>query len=146
MVMPNKVAETKAAAGAGTEEGRRPTGVPAPAAFASTTLLGMTTKQFSYALKSKLPGSLCLIIIGTEGFMDASKSHVPVEASGGNHNDHLIGGSGHDVLKGDAGDDKLVGGKGHDKLFGGAGHDTFFVEQFEEIADFQHGIDKFFIV
>src|SRR3954467_1712871 len=29
--MPNKVAETKAAAGAGTEEGRRPTVVPAPA-------------------------------------------------------------------------------------------------------------------
>ena len=32
MVMPNKVAETKAAAGADTEEGRRPTVVPAPAA------------------------------------------------------------------------------------------------------------------
>src|SRR3954453_11617514 len=30
--MPNKVAEMKAAAGAGTEEGRRPTVVPAPAA------------------------------------------------------------------------------------------------------------------
>src|SRR3954454_20747815 len=30
--MPNKVAETKTAAGAGTEEGRRPTVVPAPAA------------------------------------------------------------------------------------------------------------------
>jgi hypothetical protein len=42
--------------------------VPAPAAaLASTTLLGMTTRQFSYALKSKLPGGLCLIIIGTEG-------------------------------------------------------------------------------
>jgi hypothetical protein len=27
----------------------------------------MTTGQFSYALKSKLPGGLCLIIIGTEG-------------------------------------------------------------------------------
>ena len=79
-------------------------------------------------------------------FMDASKSHVPVEASGGAHNDHLTGGFGDDVLKGDAGDDKLVGGKGHDKLFGGAGHDTFFVEKFSEIADFQHGIDKFFIV
>ena len=32
MVMPNKVVEAKAAAGAGTEEGRRPTVVPAPAA------------------------------------------------------------------------------------------------------------------
>src|SRR3954463_8766732 len=54
-----------AAAGAGTEEGRRPTVVPAPAAgFVSATLLGMTTRQFSYALKSKLPGRLCLIIIG----------------------------------------------------------------------------------
>src|SRR3954462_1784673 len=30
--MPNRVAEAQAAAGAGTEEGRRPTGVPAPAA------------------------------------------------------------------------------------------------------------------
>ena len=27
----------------------------------------MTTRPFSYALKSKLPGGLCLIIIGTEG-------------------------------------------------------------------------------
>lgn len=32
MVMPNKVAEMKITAGAGTEEGRRPTVVPAPAA------------------------------------------------------------------------------------------------------------------
>jgi transposase len=33
VVMPNKVAEMKFAAGAGTEEGRRPTVVPAPAAI-----------------------------------------------------------------------------------------------------------------
>jgi transposase len=32
VVMPNKVVEAKAAAGAGTQEGRRPTVVPAPAA------------------------------------------------------------------------------------------------------------------
>jgi hypothetical protein len=32
VVMPNRVVEAKAAAGAGTEEGRRPTVVPAPAA------------------------------------------------------------------------------------------------------------------
>jgi hypothetical protein len=57
-----------AAAGAGTTVGLRPSSVPAPAALASTTLLGMTTRQFSYALKSKLPGGLCLIIIGTEGW------------------------------------------------------------------------------
>src|SRR3954466_9153521 len=57
-----------AAAGAGTNVGLRPSSVPAPAAaFVSATLLGMTTRQFSYALKSKLPGRLCLIIIGTEG-------------------------------------------------------------------------------
>ena len=56
-----------AAAGAGTPVGLRPSSVPAPAALASTTLLGMTTRQFSYALKSKLPGDPCLIIIGTEG-------------------------------------------------------------------------------
>src|ERR687889_673104 len=57
-----------AAAGAGTTVGLRPSSVPAPAAaLASTTLLGMTTRQFSYTLKSKLPGGLCLIIIGTEG-------------------------------------------------------------------------------
>src|SRR4051812_45796595 len=57
-----------AAAGAGTTVGLRPSSVTAPAAAcASTTLLGMTTRQFSYALKSKLPGGLCLIIIGTEG-------------------------------------------------------------------------------
>jgi len=29
----------------------------------------MTTRPFSYALKSKLPGGLCLIIIGTEGLI-----------------------------------------------------------------------------
>src|SRR4051794_8191954 len=46
-----------AVAGAGTTVGLRPSSVPAPAtACASTTLLGMTTRQFSYALKSKLPG------------------------------------------------------------------------------------------
>src|SRR3954468_14922277 len=56
-----------AAAGAGTTGGLPPSSVAAPAALASTTLLGMTTRQFSYALKSKLPGGLCLIIIGTEG-------------------------------------------------------------------------------
>ena len=32
MVMPNRVVEAQAAAGAGTEEGRRPTVVPAPTA------------------------------------------------------------------------------------------------------------------
>src|SRR3954462_4742787 len=69
-----------AAAGAGTNVGLPPSSLPAPtgalrpssvpapaAACASTTLLGMTTRQFSYALKSKLLGGLCLIIIGTEG-------------------------------------------------------------------------------
>src|SRR4051794_1543243 len=58
-----------AAAGAGTTVGLRPSSVPAPAAAcaSATLLLGMTTGQFSYALKSKLPGGLCLIIIGTEG-------------------------------------------------------------------------------
>src|SRR3954468_21446336 len=57
-----------AAAGGGTTVVLRPSSVPAPAAAcASTTLLGMTTRQFSYALKSKLLGGLCLIIIGTEG-------------------------------------------------------------------------------
>src|SRR3954447_17216598 len=57
-----------AAVGAGTTVGLPPSSVPAPtAACTSTTVLGMTTRQFSYALKSKLPGSLCLIIIGTEG-------------------------------------------------------------------------------
>src|SRR4051812_42655433 len=57
-----------AAAGAGTTVGLRPSSVPAPAAaFVSATLLGITTRQFSYALKSKLPAGLCLIIIGAEG-------------------------------------------------------------------------------
>src|SRR3954451_9759001 len=57
-----------AAAAAGTTSGLRPSSVPPPAAAcASATLLGMTTRQFSYALKSKLLGGLCLIIIGTEG-------------------------------------------------------------------------------
>jgi len=42
--------------------------VPAPAAISGfTTLLGMTTRLFSYALKGKLPGGRCLVIVGTEG-------------------------------------------------------------------------------
>ena len=57
-----------AAAGAGTTVGLRPSSVPAPAAaVVCATLLGMTTRPFSYALKLKHPGGLCLIIIGTEG-------------------------------------------------------------------------------
>jgi Ca2+-binding RTX toxin-like protein len=96
--------------------------------------------------------------------LDASKTNVKVEASGGKGNDKLSGGSAHDVLNGDAGDDvisgghgndvirgghgndKITGGSGHDKLFGGSGEDTFFVEHFNEISDFQDGVDKFFIV
>ena len=44
--------------------------------LASATLLGMTTGQFSYALKSKLPGGLCLIIIGTEGSGCGQREHL----------------------------------------------------------------------
>ena len=81
MVMPNRVVEAQAAAGAGTTVGLRPSSVPAPAAAcASATLLGMTTGQFSYALKSKLLGGLCLIIIGTEG--DAFGAWAPVPIRG----------------------------------------------------------------
>src|SRR5690349_8435847 len=66
-----------AVAGAGTTVGLRPSSVPAPATvLASTTLLGMTTRQLSYALKSKLPGSLCLIIIGTEGTVQRHLGHT----------------------------------------------------------------------
>jgi hypothetical protein len=37
----------------------------------------MTTGQFSYALKSKLLGDLCLIIIGTEGGFSKSDRTSP---------------------------------------------------------------------
>src|SRR3954463_15774466 len=71
-----------AAAGAGTTVGLRPSSVPAPAAaFVSATLLGMTTGQFSYALKSKLPGGLCLIIIGTEGSADRAEERPSVHVA-----------------------------------------------------------------
>src|SRR5688500_14539262 len=71
-----------AAAGAGTTVGLRPSSVPAPAAaFVSATLLGMTTGQFSYALKSKLQGGLCLIIIGTEG-SKSNPDHLGIAAFG----------------------------------------------------------------
>jgi Ca2+-binding RTX toxin-like protein len=85
---------------------------------------------------------------GGEGndVLDASKANIKIEANGGTGHDKLTGGSADDILKGDAGDDVITGGHGNDKLFGGAGHDTFFVESFKEIADFQHGIDQFFIV
>src|SRR3954453_15652837 len=67
-----------AAAGAGTTVGLRPSSVPVPAAACtSATLLGMTTRQFSYALKSKLPGGLCLIIIGREGTMSLKPMEIP---------------------------------------------------------------------
>jgi hypothetical protein len=50
--MPNKVAETKAAAGAGTEESRRPTVVPAPAA-ANPELSGRP-KRRTFTVREKL--------------------------------------------------------------------------------------------
>src|SRR3954471_7549525 len=84
-----------AAAGAGTTVGLRPSSVPAPAAAcASATLLGMTTRQFSYALKSKLLGGLCLIIIGTEGraFRAGSEDEglLPRLQSLGEHGPRLV--------------------------------------------------------
>jgi hypothetical protein len=56
----------------------RPSSVPAPAAaVVCATLLGMTTRPFSYALKLKHPGGLCLIIIGTEGASTTSTQKKP---------------------------------------------------------------------
>src|SRR4051812_39079008 len=64
----------EAAAGAGTTVGLRPSSVLAPAVtFISATLLGITTRWFSYALKLKLPGGQCLIIIGTEGCVQRAR-------------------------------------------------------------------------
>ena len=52
MVMPNKVAEVKVAAGAGTEEGRRPTVVPAPAA--ATPELSDRPRRRTFTAQEKL--------------------------------------------------------------------------------------------
>src|SRR4051812_50014822 len=56
VVMPNKVAETKAAAGAGTEEGRRPTVVPAPAAANPELSDRPKRRTFTAGEKLRLPG------------------------------------------------------------------------------------------
>ena len=98
-----------------------------------------------------------IIFNGGDGkdVLDASKTHVDIEAYGGKGKDILIGGSGDDMLYGDAGDDVLSGGKGNDILKGGAGHDvmtggvgadTFYKGEGDIITDFQHGIDTIFIV
>ena len=98
-----------------------------------------------------------IIFNGGDGkdILDASKTHVDIEAFGGKGKDILTGGSGDDMLYGDAGDDVLSGGKGHDILKGGAGHDvltggagadTFYKGEGDTITDFQHGIDTIFIV
>src|SRR5687767_3378466 len=50
--MPNRVAETKAAAGAGPEEGRRPTVVPAPAA--ANPELSDRPKRRTFTAREKL--------------------------------------------------------------------------------------------
>ena len=87
--------------------------------------------------------------------LDASKTHVDIEAHGGNGKDVMTGGSGNDMLFGDAGDDVLSGGKGNDILKGGAGHDvltggagadTFYKGEGDIITDFQPGHRHMFIV
>ena len=66
------------AAGAVTTVGLRPTSVPAPAATGrATTLLGMTTRLFSCALKGNLPGRRCLVIVGTEGVAPINGNLLP---------------------------------------------------------------------
>jgi len=102
-----------------------------------------------------------IIFKGGDGndWLDATKTHVKIEAYGGKGDDKLWGGSGDDILKGDQGDDilsggkgddKLYGGAGHDTLTGGAGHDTFYVDHSDTITDtikdFQAGIDSIVFV
>lgn len=61
-------------------------------------------------------------------------------------NDILYGGHQSDRLYGGDGDDRLIGGGGGDKLTGGAGADKFVLtalsDGFDEIVDFERGIDK----
>ncbi len=79
-----------AAAGAYKEGGRRPTIVSAPAAarVLLSLIWGITTGCLSYAPKGKLLAGVCLIIIGTEGFLgprlhgDAGTTEPPGEVSG----------------------------------------------------------------
>jgi Ca2+-binding RTX toxin-like protein len=78
--------------------------------------------------------------------------------NGNGGNDYLIGGDGRDTIIGGAGDDTIVGdGNGvanpfGDILTGGAGADQYwfympsesapFILRFDQITDFEHGIDS----
>lgn len=91
-----------------------------------------------------------------------SNSLANTELDGWGGNDTLTGGAGDDTLKGDEGNDRLTGGAGFDHMNGGtgndilnggtgqdymnggAGNDTYYVDQFNEMADeyLGGGIDK----
>ena len=63
--------QATAAAGAEMIVGLRPSSLSAPAAarVLLSLIWGITTGCLSYAPKGKLPAGVCLIIIGTEGFI-----------------------------------------------------------------------------
>lgn len=77
---------------------------------------------------------------------------------GGDGNDHIYGNDGKDYLKGEAGndyiwgnekEDNIIGGPGTDVLIGGSDDRDFFIfyqgDGIDNIADFQHGVDKIVI-
>jgi Ca2+-binding RTX toxin-like protein len=53
--------------------------------------------------------------------------------------DRLTGGSGDDFLDGGSGNDTLNGGLGMDHMMGGTGNDTYYVDEFNEMADEYYG-------
>ena len=66
--------------------------------------------------------------------------------------DYLFGRNGADTLVGGLDGDSLVGGEGADFMLGGAGADGFYfndggieVGQFDQIGDFQDGVDFIFM-
>ena len=69
--------------------------------------------------------------------------------NGRNGDDILLGDFGNDTLIGGNGDDLLMGSFGNDLLFGGAGSDRFLLAPnlgADIIADFESGVDSFFLV
>lgn len=106
------------------------------------TLMGTATKGIGNAGNNALHGS---------ANADTLNGMAGDDTLWGNDgNDLLFGDLGRDTINGGLGNDRINGGAGKDMLTGGAGYDHFVFDhsafststEFDEIMDFQRGVDK----
>lgn len=90
-------------------------------------------------------------VIGTDKGETIVISDANITTDAGRGNDYVFAKSGNDTIVGGSGNDFIHAGDGHNAISGGGGSDYFHfyfeqvVNEYTEIKDFQHGIDKFVI-